>query len=366
MKVVCDRGALVEALNLAGGVVVARTPKPVLMCVKLDASDDALKLASTDLEVALHLTVNQVEVQEPGEALIPADKFGAIVRESADPMLTIEADSEAAHIRGQDSHFTIFTYPPGEFPPIGEFGDEVDFEVGAGQIVDMISKTLFATARENSRYAYKGVLLERDGKKLVMVATDGHRLPMVKGSCANAAEGETSAIIPTKALSLLTRLLDDPGETVRVKTSENQAMFATESAILSTNLVEGTFPPYRDVVPKDQDKKATFNTEMLASGLRRAGLLTNEESRGVRMAFGAEQLMLKSRAPEMGEAEVNVPVESYNGEEIEIGFNPHFVVDALKVIDAEQVTFEFKAPNKPGTLKAGNDFTYVVMPLRLN
>ncbi len=365
MKVICDRGALVDALNLAGAVVVSRTPKPVLLCVKLEASSDAMTVASTDLEVALHLTVSQVDVQEEGEALIPADKLTAVVRESADATLTIETDAEAGHVRGEDSHFKIFGYPPAEFPPIATFGDEADFTIHAGQLHDLINKTLFATARENSRYAINGVLVERDGKKLIMVATDGRRLALARGSVGGASGDPTSAIVPTKALGLLARLFDDPGETVKVKFVDNRALFATDTATLTTNLVEGNFPPYKDVIPKDQDKKAVFATDALASGVRRAALLTNEESKGVRMAFSAERLLLSSRAPEMGEAEVTVPVESYSGDPVEIGFNPHFVTDVLKVVDADQVTMEFKAANKPGLLRVGSDFTYVVMPVSL-
>jgi DNA polymerase-3 subunit beta len=366
MKVICDRGALVEALNLAGGVVVARTPKPVLRCVKLTAADGSLALAATDLEVAVHLTVDQVDVTEEGQALVPADKLVAIVRESADTTLTIETDAEAAHIRGADSHFKVFGYPVDEFPPIDTFTGEADFEINAGLLDDLINKTLFATARENSRYAINGVLVEREGKKLTMVATDGRRLALARGSVSQAADQTTNAIIPTKALSLLARLFDDPAEGVKVRIADNQAMFASDRATLTTNLVEGNFPPFKDVIPRDLDCKAVFATDALASGVRRAALLTNEESKGVAMAFDSENLKLSSRAPEMGEAEVNVPIEDYSGNPVKIGFNPVFVTDVLKVVDADQVTIELKAPNKPGMLKAGSDFLYVVMPVSLD
>ncbi|MHB1156204.1 MAG: DNA polymerase III subunit beta [Phycisphaerales bacterium] len=365
MKVICDRGALVEALGLAQSVVVSRTPKPVLTCVKLSAEGGALVLTATDLEVAIHLSVSQVEVQEPGEALIPADKLVSIVRESVDATLTIETDGEAAHVRGADSHYKIFGYPPAEFPPVKPFKGEADYQISAGTLVELVSKTLFATARENSRYAINGVLMERDGKKLTMVATDGRRLALAKGVVSGGGADVQSVIVPSKGLNLLQRLLGDPTDTVKVKIADNQAMFATETATLTTSLVEGNFPPYKDVIPKDQDHKATFATSVLASGVRRAALLTNEESKGVRMAFSAEKLVLSSRAPEMGEAEVNVPIESYVGDALEIGFNPQFVMDVLKVVDSDQVTIELRASNKSGTIKSGTDFVYVVMPISL-
>ncbi|MFA9478174.1 DNA polymerase III subunit beta [Phycisphaerales bacterium AB-hyl4] len=365
MKVICDRGALVESLNLVGGVVVARTPKPVLACVKLTATEDLLTLAGTDLEVAVRLSTPRVEVQEVGEALVPADKLQQIVRESTDPTLTIETDQDVARITGQDSKFKIFGHPPADFPPIPEFKGDPDFEISAADLHRLIAMTIFATARENSRYAINGVLLERDGKKLAMVATDGHRLALARGTCKTSDEAGRSAIVPTKALNLLLRLFDDAEQTVKIKIADNQILFQTDEALLASNLVEGNFPPYNDVIPKEGDKKATLDTDVFVSAVRRAALLTNEESKGVRMAFSDDGLTLSSRAPEMGEAEVSVPVPQYQGDAIEIGFNPGYLLDALKVIDTGQVQFEFKAPNKPGVLRTGPNFLYVVMPVNL-
>lgn len=365
MKVICDRGALAEALNLASGAVLPRSPKPVLLNVKLTAGNGVVTLAATDLEVALHIAVSQVEVQKEGATLLQADKLTAIVRESVDPTLTIESDEEAGHIRGTDSHFKIFAQSVDEFPPVAPFEGQADFEMNAGQLNDLVARTIFATARETSRYAINGVLMEREGKKLNMVATDGRRLALARGTCNNASKEAVECIVPTRALQLLGRLLSDPSATVRVKISENQAHFATDTATLTTNLVEGNFPPYKDVIPKDQDRKAVIASDVLASAVRRAALLTNEESKGVRFAFSADGLKLSSRAPEMGESEVNVAVESYSGEPVEIGFNPQFVTDAMKVVDSDQVTIELKASNKPGTLRVGNDFLYVIMPVSL-
>jgi len=365
MKVICDRGALVDSLTLVSGVVASRTPKPVLTCVKLTAEGSTLTLAATDLEVAIRVSTPRVEVQQAGSALIPADKFSQIVRESIEPTLTIEVEQETTHIRGQDSHFKVFGYPAGEFPPIPEFGGDADFTVQAGEMNQLINQTAFATARENSRYAINGVLVEREGNKLVVVATDGHRLALSKGECRAAKQDSHSAIVPTRALTLLQRLLSDPEQDVKVRIADNQIIFATEVAVLSSNLVEGNFPPYKDVIPRDGDKKATLNTDILASAVRRAGLLTNEESKGVRLSFKQGSLTLSSRAPEMGEAEIQVELPKYEGEPIDIGFNPQFILDALKVIQADQVTFDFKAPNKPGVLRTGSNYLYVVMPVNL-
>ncbi len=369
MKVICDRTALMDAVNHVTSVVAARTPSPVLQCVKLSAADGMLILAATDLEVGLRLSVEQVDVQEEGDALISADKLAQIVRSSDDPTLTVESDDHKVHIRGGDSHFTIYGYDPKEAPVVREFDDSaVDCEIDAGSFQTLVQRTTFAAAAEHSRYAINGILFDRDEKHLRMVATDGRRLAVARGTCSGGS-GKTSCIVPTKALTLLNKLVRDPDATVKVTIEENQMLFCigegAGASILSSNLVEGTFPPFEDVIPKDQDKKISFQVETLASAIRRAALLTNEESKGVRLSFADNRLTLTSRAPEMGEAEIHVDLEKYDDEPLDIGFNPGFITDALKVIDSGDVIIELKASNKPGVLKLGNDFTYVVMPVNL-
>ena len=372
MKVICDRAALVEAVNLVGGVVVSRSPQPVLQCVKLTATEGQLMLAATDLEVGLRLGVDQVDVQKPGEALIPADKLVQIVRASQDPTLTLETNENKLHIRGKGSHFTVFGFDPKEAPAVRDFSEvKVDCEIEGGLLRTLIARTLFAAAAEHSRYAINGVLFERDGKKLRLVATDGRRLAVARGEAkpVGSKDGKVACIVPTKALNLLGKLIVDPEATVKMAIEENQAVFSigdgSEAGVLSTNLVEGAFPPFEDVIPKDQDKKVTFDAAELASAIRQAALLTNEESKGVRLSFSDKKLTLTSRAPEMGEAEIHMDLEKYDGDPLEIGFNPGFITDALKVVDGSEVIIELKAPNNPGVLRTGNDFTYVLMPVNL-
>ncbi|MEM6756486.1 MAG: DNA polymerase III subunit beta [Planctomycetota bacterium] len=365
MRVICDRGTLVDALGLMGSVAVQRTPKPVLSCVKVVAGEDGLTLTATDLEVSLTLNALRVEVEQPGEALIPADKLSQIVRESIDPTLTMTTEGEVVQITGQDSKYRIYSQAVSDFPAVPAFDEEPHFEMVAGDLHRLVAMTIFATARENSRYAINGVLMERDGKNLTVVATDGHRLAMAKGKAQAAAEGGQSAIVPTKALQLLLRLFDDAEQVVKVRLAGNRVLFTADHATLTSSLVEGNFPPYRDVIPKDGDKKATLTTDVFISAVRRAALLTNEESKGVRMAYSPDGLTLSSRAPEMGEAEIKVELAGYDGEPIEIGFNPAYLLDALKVMDDKQVQFDFKASNKPGVLRTGPDFLYVVMPVNL-
>lgn len=383
MKVICDRSALREIVNLVSGVVATRTPKPQLTGVRITASKKdgtgVLAFAGTDAEVSLRTATTHVEVQKEGEVLIPADKLRQIVTaEDQEPTLTLTSDGDDLTIRGQDARFVIRGFPAADFPAMPDFPeDEGAFSMKPTQIGSLIARTIFSTARENSRYAINGVLMNRKGKKIEMVATDGRRLAMARGTVEGSGgggDGEVTCIVPTKALNLLLKLIDDAGADVDIAITDNQAFFRLKGdengseTLLVSNLVEGTFPPYEDVIPKDQDKKATFAVEVLSSAVRRAALLTNEESRGVRMAFnpkGEKALTLSSRAPEMGEAEINVAMEKYEGEQIEIGFNPAFIVDALKVLDGEEVILEMKAPNKPGLIRSGQNFVYVVMPVNL-
>jgi len=382
MHVICDRAALLDAINLVSGVVASRTPRPQLTAIKFVARRDGdigeLVLAGTDGDIALALTLAQIDVKKEGEALVPADKIRQIVgAEDHEPTLSIETDGDTCVIKGADATFKVFGFPPADFPPPPDF-DAVTKSGGASTLTqdaatlkELIARTLFATARENSRYAINGVLFKRDGKKLEMVATDCRRLALARAQLKDSGDA-SSCIIPTKALTLLNKLLDDPDEPVQAAFTDHQAVFligagAGGRATLATNLVEGVFPPYEDVIPKDQDKKVTFDRDVLYSGVRRAALLTNEESRGVRLHFsGADkQLELTSRAPEMGEANVRLDVSAYQGDDIEIGFNPGFIIDALKVIQDPEVIMELKAANRPGLIKSGPDFTYVVMPVNL-
>jgi len=307
----------------------------------------------------------QADVQEPGSCLLPSDKLRQILSTSMESSLTLESDAEAAYITGQNAHFKVFAYPAERFPELPTFNGEPDFEIAAGQLNSLINRTLFATARETSRYAINGVLMDRQGKELAVVATDGRRLALARGACQEAGESSHSAIVPTRALSLLQKMLSNEDDTVQVRVAENQIFFAVDDALLVSNLVEGNFPPYQDVVPKDGDKRATLHTDELLNGVRRARVLTNDESKGVKFSFGDGGLTLSSRAPETGESTVQVDVPKYEGDGVEIGFNPEFLLDALKAIEQETVRIELKESGKPGLLTTGDDYLYVIMPVSL-
>ena len=386
MKVICDRAALLDAVNSVCSVAATRSPKPALTCVKLTAEKGgdagSLVLEASDGEHSLRMRTASVEVQEPGEALVPGAKLREIVAaEDADSTLTLETVGEQMQIRGADAKFNVFTRPVGEFPPLPDVKDAggASFLAPARDLQRIIARTLFATAKETSRYAINGVLLKCTGGRIDMVATDGRRLALAKMSIKKGPKGnaDIQCIIPSKALNLASRVMGgiDADDEIAIAISDSQAFFvfgdeSAPDAVIVSSLVEGAFPPYEDVIPKEQDHKATFDVATLTSAVRRAALLTNEESRGVSMVFETAgkkdtTLRLRSRAPEMGEAEITVGLDGYDGDDIEIGFNPHFILDALKVLESKSVVIEMKAPNKPGTIRSDNDFVYVVMPVNL-
>ena len=240
-----------------------------------------------------------------------------------------------------------------------------DFTIAHDRLRGLLEWTIFSSARESSRYAINGVYWEVKGEQLTLAATDGRRLsvghsPIVPG--ANPAP--PSIIVPIKTMQLLAKLPGDSDAPVGVKISPNQIMLNLGGILVSSVLVEGHFPRYQDVIPADCNRIMEVDTAEYLSALKRAALLTNEESKGVRLALSEGNLTMSSRAPEQGEATVSLPVR-YNDEAMEIGFNPVFLLDVLKVTQSERIKMAFKDANRPGVIRVGEEFIYVVMPVNL-
>jgi len=367
MKVTFNRSALAEALGLMTSIVPSRTPKPILKCVRIAVSGKEMRIYATNLELGLDYLLSEVEVEQEGEVVIEADRLAAIVRESIEDVLVLESSDTTCDIRGADSHFKIYGQDPKQYPRMPSFGsDGGDLMIGLDNLQAGIAQCLFATAKESSRYAINGVLWEAKGRKLMLVATDGRRLAKCRVDLQQAAGdgAERKIIVPAKTMALLEKLGKREKEVVAVKLVENQVLLSCANVVISSNLVEGNFPKYEDIIPGDYDKKLTLSTEAALSGVRRAALLTSEESKGVKLSLTADALVFSGSSPEAGAAEVSMPVE-YGGEAIEIGFNPQFLIDALRVIQAPDFQMELGQPDRPGVIKSGNEFLYVLMPINL-
>ena len=367
MKVKFNKAALQDALNLVTSVVPSRTPKPILQCLKFvaDAGKETVMVSATDLEVGINCLIGQVQVEQEGQFVAPADKIAAIVRESVDDVIEVSAAESTVQIKGADSHFTIYGHDVNQYPSVPGFEGKADFEVDLAKLQESIELSIFAAAKESTRYALNGILWEVEGKKLTLVATDGRRLAKSVVSLESTATLSGGRIIvPAKAMALLEKIGGGDKARVSVRFVENQVLLACEETVISSNLVEGNFPKYEDIIPGDYENKVTLSTDAALSAVRRAALLSNEDSKGIKLNISKDSLVFSSRAPETGDAQIDMKVE-YSGKEMEIGFNPQFLIDVLRVIKADIFALELGDPDRPGVIRGGSSFIYIVMPVNL-
>jgi DNA polymerase-3 subunit beta len=328
-------------------------------------------LAATDAEAGLRLSVPALAVERPGAFVVPAERLSPIVREMTDVEVSVEVDERYCIIRGEGSEFRIFVMDAADFPPVAAFEDEPDLTLDGNELRRMIMLTLYAAARETSRYAINGVLWEKRAKHLFVVATDGRRLARAGGTVASSSGGDFEVIIPAKAMSVFERVFTPPRDeadwSVDVKVMPNQIILRSGDRVLSTVLVQGSFPKYEDVIPKEHNKRAHIDRDALFGAVKRAALLTTEESRAVKLAFEGESLLITSQAPEQGDARVEIPIK-YEGEPLAIGFNPAFLNDALRVVPFDEVVLDLHEAFRPGILcgEDKNEFIYVIMPVSLS
>lgn len=365
MKVKSNRAALAEALQLAASVVPARTPKPVLQCAKLQAKDDnTITVTATDNELTVKYIVPQVEVAEPGVVVVPADRIMSIVRESTSETISLQVTDATCEVIAKDSRFHVYGHDPDDFPEQEAWQGAPTLSVNAGVLCSMIHRSAFAAARENTRYAINGVLWEASGKKkLRMVATDGRRLAQVDGETLSAQDPDKcNAIVPVKTMSAMEKILTDADEKIEISFTANQLRLTSSRAELCSNLIQGRFPKYSDVIPSGCTCKAQIEVEALRTAVRQAALLATDQSTGVLMNFTADKLCVTSRTPEAGDAEVTIPVQ-YDGQELKIGFNPHYLLELLRVVNEPEIVAEFDDGTKPGLVRVGKDFLYVLMPV---
>ena len=370
MKTRLPRQEFLDALTAASAVTGGRTTKPILACVKLVTEAELIQVSATDGEAALRLGVGSFAVDEAGAAVVSAERLLGIVREMPDAEIRLDVDEKYCIVRGEGSEFKIYVHPVEDFPEVPSFGDTADLVVDGGALKRMIALTIYAAARETGRYAINGVLWQKKGKKLYLVATDGRRLARAGGGLEQADTGDFEAIVPAKALHAFDRVFGTGKErgawTVDIRLMPNQVLLRSGDRMLCSALVEGSFPKYEDVVPNDTDKLARVGRTELYGAIKRAALLTTDEARAVKLTFTSNQLTVTAQSPEQGEARVEMPVE-FDGEPLEIGFNAAFVNDALKVIPYDEVFVELKESFRPGVVRGAdrNEFLYVVMPVSI-
>jgi DNA polymerase-3 subunit beta len=314
-------------------------------------------ISATDFEMGITCMIAQAEVEKEGVAVVPAERLAAIVRESVDEVLVMEVSEATCRIKGSDSNFTIYGHQPEQYPQVPGFDGEAQIEADLVKLQEALEHCLFATAKENTRYALSGILWEPSGKKLTLVGTDGRRLAKYKlglnAEVDKKLEGE-KYIVPAKAMALLDKIGASEKDKISIRFVDSKAIFSCGKVVISTNLVEGTFPKYEDIIPADYKNKLQLNTAA-----------TNEDSKGVKLAITKKSIVFTSRAPEMGDAEIAMEID-YKGEPIEIGFNPQFLVDMLRVIREDSFELQLGQSDRPGLIKSGTNYVYIVMPVSLS
>ena len=366
MKLSVSREALLKPLQQAAGVVEKRQPMPVLANLLLDAQEGQLSMTGTDLEVEL---VGKVEVQEaaPGKITVPARKLMDICRELPDKAdLDMELKGEKLEVRSGRFRSSLSTLPAQDYPTVDKSSAELSVQMESEELRKLLHKTGFSMAQQDVRYFLNGMLVELGEGKVRTVATDGHRLALGDLADASLKEAVKRVIVPRKGVTEMQRLLPEVEGKVKLSVGGNHLCLETKGFTLTTKLVDGNFPDYARVIPKEGDKVVVADKEELRQALSRTSILSHEKNRGIRLALTKGQLQLSANNPEQEEAEEQVSVE-YDGDPLEMGFNVGYLQDVLAVLESEKARITLTDASSSALLEdpAHDDSLYVVMPMKL-
>jgi len=362
MKLTAKRETLLEPLQAVSGVVERRQTMPILANVLLVAKGGRLSVTATDLEVEL-VAHTELGVETEGEITVPGRKLLDICKalpEGAN--IKLVQDGDRVTLSAGRSRFTLSTLPASEFPTIDEVSGQQRIKLSQADLKRLLDKTQFSMAHQDVRYYLNGLLIEASKGGLRAVATDGHRLAMAE--MKTTVDGDIQVIVPRKGVLELSRLLHGDGE-VSVAIGSNHIQVDLGSIRFTSKLIDGRFPDYDRVIPKDGEiLKADRPT--LREALQRAAILSNEKYRGIRLQVSANTLKIQAHNPEQEEAEEEVEV-LYTGNDIEIGFNVNYLLDALQAVDGDEVQISLTDGNSSCLISVASDSDcrYVVMPMRL-
>ncbi|ODS32889.1 MAG: DNA polymerase III beta subunit [Candidatus Scalindua rubra] len=364
MKIKCKKENIKKGFQIIESVVSGSTINPILQNVKIIAKDNTLELSATDLEISVNHVIESVEVMEPGEIVGPELKIASIVKEWNDEHMEITGDDLKCVMKGKDNYFKILCSDKKEFPVIPQFVNEDYVKVDKTVLIDMMKKTAFIILGERARYGSNGVFLDIDGNQAKMVANDGRRLAEVKRKIDNPSGMAKNCIIPIKGILQMQRVMSDQDGVVKVRIEEKRILVKTKSSTVCSQLIEGQYPKYEEVIPSNLDKKAILDKQIFSSAVRRGAVMTTDEYKLLKFKFSGKTLELECISPDVGESKVVVPVE-YAGGELEIGLNPEFILDFLKTVDTDEIKFELKDQSTAGVFKTAGGCIYVVMPMNL-
>lgn len=371
MKLSIERSALLKALNHVQSVVERRNTIPILSNVLLSAQGDSLKLTATDLDIEISESAS-AEVERAGQTTAPANYLYDFVRKLPDGSavkLDVNGDDPRLFISAGKSRLHLPILPAGDFPSMPSDGFETKFEIEPTELGRLIDKTRFAISTEETRYYLNGIFLhtvDADGAKLRAVATDGHRLALADHPAPKGSAGMPGVIVPRKTINELKRLLDDAADMVEISVSPQKIRFALGDAVLTSKLIDGSFPEYARVIPKNNSKRLKIDNKSFSEAVDRVATVSAERSRSVRLALDKDRITLTVNNPDAGVATEDLAAD-YSDDALEIGFNARYLLDVAQQIEGESAVFELADSGSPTLVRdeADDAAIYVLMPLRV-
>ncbi len=367
MKVRCEKSELSQAIGTVQRAVSGRSTLPILSNILIQTVEGKLRLLAYDLEIGIQCEV-PVSIEAEGSTTVPARILSEVVAALPEAELSIEVDEDnKVTLVCEKSNYTIHGLPAEEFPALPAIQDDPALEVSRVTLRQMIRQTSFASSVDETRPILTGILTTCDGSRLTMVATDTHRLAWAWSDLPGEAR-ELSAIVPARAYNELFRLLgSDEDQPCSILLSESQAQFVVDNVVLQSRLIEGQFPNWEKVIPREQDKRVTCDTKALTTALRRAAIVAREDTNKVVLDIQPDTLTISADSHDIGTAREELPIE-LEGEALKIAFNARYLLDALAVIESDTVILELKNDLDPAVLRAAESeqFTYVLMPMQLS
>lgn len=365
MKVICDREKLREGLAIANSVVPAKPQKPVLENLCLVATDERLELVGTDMDVSVRYSIDDVQVEEPGPAVVPARVTLDFVRDLTGETVTLETSDGNCTIESGSDTCELVAVDPDEFPVVSRFEENDTISLQGGSFTRLVQQTAFAAAREPGRYAMHGVLAVLEDDALKLVATDGRRLALASVPVDGARAGGEPVIVPTRGVQLFQRVIEDPLDQIQIHIGEQQVGLKTKNAEIFARLIDGDFPKYMAVVPTESSHAMEADRELLTKKLRLVANVAGDEARAVRLKMAKNQMELFGQSIGRGLATAHMEVD-YKQEEADIAFNPDYVIEGLKHCQEERVRLEFNDRTSPGKFRLGENYVYIVMPITVD
>ena len=367
MKFSIERAALLTALGHVQNVVERRNTIPILSNVLMSADGDALTLVATDLDIEVSEAA-KASTSSSGQVTAPAHTLYEIARklpDGAQVSFDVGTDGRLEVAAGR-SRFTLPLLPPADFPAMTADGFTHSFAMPASALARLIDKTRFAISTEETRYYLNGIYMHASGDKLRMVATDGHRLALAETDIPAGAEGLPGVIVPRKTVAELRRLLDSVSGDISLSVSDAKVRFALGDAVLTSKLIDGTFPDYDRVIPKNNDKVLKLDNSVFAKAVDRVATISAEKSRSVKLSLSEDTLNLAVNNPESGMATEDLMVD-YGSEALEIGFNAKYLLDVSGQIEGDEMIMHLADPAAPALVKdpADSGALFVLMPLRV-